>query len=95
MEAVANLLAKSDAGDTCDGRDFKAAMEELHALGWRRNVDRPEPAPMSVTHKDTIYPWWIDPVTGEEILGSRNMMQVAFERFLEGFAEAAPSRRNT
>jgi hypothetical protein len=87
MEAIHRLLVKFDAGDnTCSGPEFRDAIRVLDDLGWKRNMDRPEPAPPFITHKTTIYPWWFDPQTGEQIRGSKNVMRAAYRRFIEDLA---------
>lgn len=89
MEAICKHLAERAKGKRKwtpgeQGDTFMPAMQELHALGWVRNESKPEPTPdfLRLVHGPTVFPWWTDPETGEDVRGLANAMQVAFDRHM-------------
>lgn len=60
--------------------DVRAAMRELHQLGWRKDKTRAEPVPEHLAHmmkdRTEVYPWWTSP-TGKTIRGLKTAMRAA------------------
>ena len=93
MEAIAHLVALMDAGQTTfEGNEFAEASRAMRDLGWGRNEARPETppdwAPPYVREKGEVFPWWVDPETGEDVRGFKAACRLAFSRYIEELATA-------
>jgi len=91
MRAIYRYLQKWKKGEkppSMSPDEYRDVFRELVAMGWQKNMDRPEDPPHWmyphwVYRTGPVFPWWIDPEDGSEVRGLSRVLRIVCERHPE------------